>query len=137
MTKLLTDVQVRAMPEGVQTSVGEHGARLSGGQKQRLGLARALYDCMGEGGPEGGGVLLLDEPLSALDARVSEACFSRLLAEVEAEGHACLFATSAASWLPRATGRHRILLLDQGKVKKQKNSTTKIVLKIVVRVLGF
>lgn len=51
--------EVAAMPRGLDTPVGEHGALLSGGQAQRLGIARAwLRDAP---------ILLLDEPTSQVD----------------------------------------------------------------------
>ena len=50
---------VSALPQGLDSQVGERGDALSGGQRQRLALARALY--------RDAPVLLLDEPTSALD----------------------------------------------------------------------
>ncbi|MFI5966083.1 ABC transporter ATP-binding protein [Streptomyces asoensis] len=56
---------VHALPQGVETQVGEQGLSLSGGQRQRLALARAVV-----GRP---GFLVLDDPLSALDVHTEAA----------------------------------------------------------------
>jgi ABC-type multidrug transport system fused ATPase/permease subunit len=63
------DKFVRELPHGIETQVGERGAKISGGQKQRLGIARAMFTR-----PH---LLVLDEATSALDgeteANISEA----------------------------------------------------------------
>lgn len=54
----LNDV-IKDMPEGLQTRIGNNGARLSGGQRQRVAIARAIY--------KDAPILILDEATSALD----------------------------------------------------------------------
>jgi subfamily B ATP-binding cassette protein MsbA len=66
---------IRALPNGLDTLVGQQGGRLSGGQRQRVALARALLR-----DPR---VLLLDEATSALDAE-SEASVQEALARLRA-----------------------------------------------------
>ncbi|MFE0036626.1 thiol reductant ABC exporter subunit CydD [Streptomyces sp. NPDC059015] len=63
------------LPDGLDTLVGEHGARLSGGQRQRLALARALLADFP--------VLLLDEPAEHLDLATADALTADLLAATE------------------------------------------------------
>ena len=58
-------VFIRALPEGLETKVGERGLKLSGGERQRVGLARALL-----ADPR---VLILDEATSALDGKTEAA----------------------------------------------------------------
>jgi len=67
---------LRALPEGLDTFLGEAGARLSGGQRQRVAIARALL--------RDAPLLLLDEATSALDAeseRLVQDALDRLMAD--------------------------------------------------------
>ncbi len=54
---------LRTFPAGLETEIGELGIRVSGGQRQRIALARA----MAASGPRAPGLLVLDDPFSALD----------------------------------------------------------------------
>ena len=63
---------VTSLPGGLDTEVGEHGARLSGGQRQRLALARVLL--------AGFPVVILDEPAEHLDEPTAAALTADLLA---------------------------------------------------------
>jgi ATP-binding cassette, subfamily B, bacterial len=64
-----------ALPEGLDTRIGEQGHRLSGGERQRLALARMLLK-----GPE---VIVLDEATSALDPRTERRVLAHLLRRVQ------------------------------------------------------
>ncbi|XP_078474764.1 multidrug resistance-associated protein 1-like [Lampetra planeri] len=69
---LLPDLEVLA--GGDETEIGEKGINLSGGQRQRVSLARAAY------GAQSASLLLLDDPLSAVDAHVGSSLFRRVIA---------------------------------------------------------
>ena len=63
-----------AYAAGDLTELGERGVNVSGGQKQRISIARAIYSA-----PD---VVLLDDPLSALDATVAQEVYRNALAGV-------------------------------------------------------
>ncbi|WP_262508473.1 thiol reductant ABC exporter subunit CydD [Streptomyces spongiicola] len=91
-----------SLPDGLDTLVGEHGARLSGGQRQRLALARALLADFP--------VLLLDEPAEHLDLATADALTADLLAATE--GRTTVLITH------RLRGLHEVdevLVLDGGR----------------------
>jgi len=69
MCELTRDINI--LPAGDATEIGEKGINLSGGQKARLSLARAVYADKD--------LILLDDPISALDANVKKKIFKNLL----------------------------------------------------------
>ncbi|OJY64142.1 MAG: thiol reductant ABC exporter subunit CydC [Rhodospirillales bacterium 70-18] len=83
---------VRALPEGLDTYVGEAGGRFSGGQGRRLALARALLSTAP--------VLILDEPCAGLDAETERDFFTTL--NTAAEGRTILLIAH------RLTGAERL-----------------------------
>lgn len=97
---------VDSLPEGMNTQVGDRGARLSGGQRQRLTIARALL--------KNPPVLLLDEVTSALDAESEQAvreALDRLMA-----GRTSLVVAHRLSTIRNAT---RILVLEKGRLVQE------------------
>ncbi|MDJ0466191.1 thiol reductant ABC exporter subunit CydD [Streptomyces sp. H27-C3] len=99
--RLLTWVD--ALPDGLGTLVGEHGARLSGGQRQRLALARALLADFP--------VLVLDEPAEHLDLATADALTADLLRATE--GRTTLLITHRLQGLSAVD---EVIVLDEGRV---------------------
>ncbi|OKH99884.1 ABC transporter [Streptomyces sp. CB02923] len=93
---------VRSLPDGLDTMVGEHGARLSGGQRQRLALARALLADFP--------VLVLDEPAEHLDLATADALTADLLAATE--GRTTVLITHRLEGLAAVD---EVLVLDAGR----------------------
>ncbi|GGY02590.1 thiol reductant ABC exporter subunit CydD [Streptomyces anandii] len=91
------------LPDGLDTLVGEHGARLSGGQRQRLALARALLADFP--------VLVLDEPAEHLDLATADELTADLLAATE--GRTTLLITHRLAGLEAVD---EVLVLDAGRV---------------------
>ena len=92
-----------SLPDGLDTLVGEHGARLSGGQRQRLALARALLADFP--------VLILDEPAEHLDLPTADALTADLLAATE--GRTTLLITHRLAGLEAVD---EVVVLDEGRV---------------------
>jgi ATP-binding cassette, subfamily B, bacterial len=95
------------LPEGLDTFMGEGGARLSGGQRQRLAIARAL---LRRDAP----LLLLDEATSALDAeseRLVQQALDRLM-----EGRTTIV---IAHRLATVRAADRIIVMDGGKIVEE------------------
>ncbi|MFE2727818.1 thiol reductant ABC exporter subunit CydD [Kitasatospora sp. NPDC059327] len=93
------------LPAGLDTMVGEHGARLSGGQRQRLALARALLADFP--------VLVLDEPAEHLDLPTADALTADLLAATA--GRTTVLITHRLAGLDDSTV-DEVLVLDAGRV---------------------
>ena len=91
------------LPEGLDTLIGEHGARLSGGQRQRLALARALLADFP--------VLVLDEPAEHLDLPTADALTADLLAATE--GRTTLLITHRLAGLEAVD---EVIVLADGRV---------------------
>jgi ATP-binding cassette subfamily B protein len=97
---------LRALPEGLDTFMGEGGARLSGGQRQRLAIARAVL--------RDSPILLLDEATSALDAeseRLVQNALERLMQNRTTIVIAHRLATVRAA--------DRIIVMDEGRIVEQ------------------
>jgi ATP-binding cassette subfamily C protein len=94
---------VRALPEGLDTVVGDRGARLSGGERQRIALARALL--------RRPAFLLLDEATSSLDAE-SQARIEEAIQRL----HGRMTILVIAHRLSSLRGADRVAVLDKGRI---------------------
>ncbi len=94
---------VMMLPDGFDTVVGERGVQLSGGQKQRVALARALI--------REPPVLVLDDPLSAVDAR-TEAAILEAIERQKAQRTVILITHRVAA----AQRCDQVVVLEQGRV---------------------
>jgi ATP-binding cassette, subfamily B, bacterial PglK len=94
---------VRSLPAGLDTMIGERGARMSGGQRQRIGIARALY--------RRPSLLVLDEATSSLDL-VTEAAIAETLESLDRSSTKVIIAHR----LTTVRGCDQILFLEHGKV---------------------
>ena len=94
---------VRAMPDGLASTIGRGGGTLSTGQKQRLSIARGLL--------RGAPILILDEPTAALDPETERALLEALSAT--GQDRLTIVIAHRLSTIERAD---RIVFLDQGRL---------------------
>ncbi|KAN0041553.1 hypothetical protein ACTFIV_004095 [Dictyostelium citrinum] len=106
---------IKILPGGDQTEIGEKGINLSGGQKQRVSIARAVYN--------NADVYIFDDPLSAVDAHVGKAIFKNVLSNQD--GILCdktrILVTHAVHYLPHVD---RIILMKDGRIAEEGNFET-------------
>jgi ATP-binding cassette subfamily B protein len=118
--KLVTDITdqlglrefVNALPNGLNTYVGEHGTTLSGGEQQRIAIARALYK-----DPE---VLIFDEATSSLDS-LSEKYVKDTINNLAAEGKTIIVIAHRMSTVKEA---NQIVVLEEGRLMEQGTHTS-------------
>ena len=94
------------LPEGLDTQVGEGGARLSGGERQRISIARALI--------KDAPILLVDEATAALDTE-NQAAIADTLARLRGQRTLIVIAHQ----LSTVAMADQIIVLDQGQVAEQ------------------
>ena len=97
---------VGRLPQGLDTPVGEGGARLSGGERQRIAIARALI--------KEAAILLVDEATAALDAE-NQHVIARTLARLRGQRTLVVIAHQ----LSTVSMADRIVVLDHGRVVEQ------------------
>ncbi len=97
------DSDLKRMPEGLQTMVGEKGIALSGGQKQRISIARSLIK-----NPD---ILILDDALSAVDAKTEKRIVDNI--RESRRGKTTIIVTHRLSAI---THSDIIIVMDEGEI---------------------
>ncbi|XP_035661440.1 ATP-binding cassette sub-family C member 9-like isoform X2 [Branchiostoma floridae] len=94
------------LPAGDLTEIGEKGINLSGGQKQRVSVARAMYAQTD--------IVLLDDPLSALDAHVGSHLFDQgIMGQLVKDCRTVVLVTHKLQYLEYA---HLVVAMEKGRV---------------------
>eukprot|EP01040_Poterioochromonas_malhamensis_P005555 gene5555-5971_t len=96
---------IKVLPGGINTQIGERGINLSGGQKARVALARAVY--------QDSDIYLLDDPLSAVDAHVGQFLFQECIKKA-LKGKTRILVTHHVHFLPQCD---KIVILHEGEVR--------------------
>ena len=111
------DEDLRTFPAGLETEIGELGVRVSGGQRQRIALARALA----ASGSRAPGLLILDDPFSALDLDTEAkivAALRHLFGPSQPYAQQCtiVLCSHRLSAFPQAD---LVVVLDRGRILEQ------------------
>lgn len=104
---LVDDLAV--LPAGDQTEIGERGINLSGGQKARVALARAVSSADTH-------ILLMDDPLSAVDAHVGDYLFANAITGSVSQGMTRILVTHHVHVLPKCD---YIVVMEHGRISHQ------------------
>mmetsp|Transcript_12138 Transcript_12138/g.26798 ORF Transcript_12138/g.26798 Transcript_12138/m.26798 type:complete len:1473 (-) Transcript_12138:29-4447(-) len=104
---LVDDIAV--LPAGDMTEIGERGINLSGGQKARVSLARAFYSRNTK-------IMLMDDPLSAVDAHVGEHIFSNAINGPMSKHVTRVLVTHHVHLLSRCD---KVIVLEGGRIKHE------------------
>jgi ABC-type multidrug transport system fused ATPase/permease subunit len=94
--------------DGDSTIIGERGVNLSGGQRHRVSICRALY--------ADADIILFDDVLSALDARIQRRLFTNLQELLKSSTHRAPIVVFSNHHLQFSEFFNRILVLDQGDI---------------------
>lgn len=95
---------IKSFFHGDQILIGEKGTTLSGGQKARLSLTRAFYF--------DSDIYLLDDPISALDSKVSKKMWSNILSKLR-KRKTVIMVTHQVAYLYDC---YRIIIMKEGKI---------------------
>ncbi|GMF61674.1 unnamed protein product [Phytophthora fragariaefolia] len=99
-------MDLKSLPNGDSTEIGERGINLSGGQKARVAIARAIYR-------SGTDVLILDDPLSAVDPHVAHSIFDKCITGLAAGQTRLLVVNSHYDLLARAD---QVIVMHDGAI---------------------
>mmetsp|Transcript_5656 Transcript_5656/g.12347 ORF Transcript_5656/g.12347 Transcript_5656/m.12347 type:complete len:1360 (-) Transcript_5656:160-4239(-) len=99
------NVDLAQLPSGEDTIVGDRGVQLSGGQRARIALARAFY--------RDADILLLDDPLSAVDSRVGRLLFYSAIQDLGVKRGKCVILVTHQH---QYIGDSRCVMMSDGKI---------------------
>ncbi|CZR37595.1 uncharacterized protein FPRO_07214 [Fusarium proliferatum ET1] len=109
LTRCCLHQDMKALPDGDMTVVGENGVSLSGGQKQRISLARAIYGRSP--------LLFLDDCFSALDAHVGARVFDMVVNQARRNNEGTIVLVTHS--IPFARQADHIVYMEKGRIAEQ------------------